>query len=40
MDPEHQMAHWSQFDLGGHFAAMEVPDRLVDDVRQYFRRFR
>lgn len=40
MDPEHQMAHWSQFDLGGHFAAMEVPDLLVGDVRQYFRRFR
>jgi pimeloyl-ACP methyl ester carboxylesterase len=40
MDPEHQMAHWSQFDRGGHFAAMEVPDLLVDDVRAYFRRFR
>jgi pimeloyl-ACP methyl ester carboxylesterase len=40
MDPEHQMAHWSQFDRGGHFAAMEVPDLLVGDVRAYFRRFR
>ncbi len=40
MDSEHQMAHWSQFDRGGHFAAMEVPDLLVGDVRAYFRRFR
>ena len=40
MDSEHQMAHWSQFDRGGHFAAMEVPDLLVSDVRAYFRRFR
>ena len=40
MDPEHQMAHWSQFERGGHFAAMEVPDLLVGDVRQYFRQFR
>jgi hypothetical protein len=25
--------HWSEFDRGGHFAAMETPDLLVDDVR-------
>jgi hypothetical protein len=40
MDPEHQMVHWSQFERGGHFAAMEVPDLLVGDVRAYFRHFR
>jgi epoxide hydrolase len=32
--------HWSEFDRGGHFAAMEVPDLLVSDVREFFRRFR
>jgi hypothetical protein len=32
--------HWSEFDRGGHFAAMEAPDLLVGDVREFFRRFR
>jgi pimeloyl-ACP methyl ester carboxylesterase len=40
LDPEQQVEHWSQFDRGGHFAAMEAPDLLVEDVRGYFRRFR
>jgi epoxide hydrolase len=34
------IAHWSEFDRGGHFAAMEVPDLLVGDVRSFFRRVR
>ena len=29
--------HWSEFDRGGHFAAMEEPDLFVDDVRAFFR---
>lgn len=40
MDPEHKMAHWSEYDQGGHFAAMEVPDLLTDDIRKFFRRCR
>jgi len=40
LDPEHKVQHWSEFDRGGHFAAMEVPDLLVGDVRAFFRRFR
>ena len=40
MDPDHRIAHWSQYDRGGHFPAMEVPDLLVNDVRTFFRRFR
>jgi pimeloyl-ACP methyl ester carboxylesterase len=40
LDPEQQIEHWSQFERGGHFAAMEAPDLLVEDVRAYFRRFR
>jgi epoxide hydrolase len=32
--------HWSEFDSGGHFPAMEVPDLLIDDVRTFFRRYR
>ncbi|WP_433243558.1 epoxide hydrolase family protein [Actinomadura nitritigenes] len=34
---EHNVIHWSEFDRGGHFAAMEAPDLLVDDVRAFFR---
>ncbi len=34
------IVHWTEFDRGGHFAAMEVPDLLVGDVREFFRRFR
>jgi pimeloyl-ACP methyl ester carboxylesterase len=37
IDPEEKLAHWSEFDRGGHFAAMETPDLLVDDVRAFFR---
>jgi len=40
MDPEHRMAHWSEFDRGGHFPAMEVPDLLVGDLREFFRGLR
>ena len=34
------IVHWSDFDRGGHFAAMEVPDLLVDDIRTFFRPLR
>jgi microsomal epoxide hydrolase len=34
------IVHWSEFDRGGHFAAMEEPDLVVGDVRTFFRRFR
>jgi pimeloyl-ACP methyl ester carboxylesterase len=34
------IVHWSEFDRGGHFAAMEAPDVLVDDVRDFFRPLR
>jgi epoxide hydrolase len=27
---------WSEFDRGGHFPALEVPDLFVDDVRAFF----
>jgi epoxide hydrolase len=34
------IVHWTEFDRGGHFAAMEVPDLLVGDVREFFRGLR
>jgi pimeloyl-ACP methyl ester carboxylesterase len=34
------LVHWSEFDRGGHFPAMEVPDLLVGDLRAFVRRVR
>ena len=34
------IVHWSEFDRGGHFPAMEQPDLLVADVRAFFRTLR
>jgi epoxide hydrolase len=34
---DHNVVHWSEFDRGGHFAAMENPEFLVGDVRAFFR---
>ena len=34
------IVHWSEFDRGGHFAAMEQPDLLVGDVRSFFNTLR
>jgi microsomal epoxide hydrolase len=39
-EPSNNIVHWSEFDRGGHFAAMEVPELLTGDVRAFFRRFR
>jgi pimeloyl-ACP methyl ester carboxylesterase len=30
------IVHWSCFDRGGHFAALEVPDVLAGDIRTFF----
>jgi epoxide hydrolase len=35
-DPDGRVTHWSEFDSGGHFPAMEVPDLLVGDLRAFF----
>jgi pimeloyl-ACP methyl ester carboxylesterase len=32
--------HWNEFDSGGHFAAFEVPEVFVGEVREFFRRVR
>jgi len=34
------IVHWTEFGRGGHFAAMEVPDLLTGDVREFFRPLR
>ncbi|MEV4147500.1 epoxide hydrolase family protein [Amycolatopsis sp. NPDC049691] len=40
MDPDERIAHWSEFAEGGHFAAMEEPELLVEDIRAFFRGLR
>lgn len=34
------IVHWTDFDSGHHFAAMDVPDLYVGDVRKFFRALR
>jgi len=34
------IVHWSEFDRGGHFAALEAPEEFVGDVRSFFRGLR
>ena len=39
-EPGNRITRWTDFDTGGHFAAMETPGLLVDDVREFFRTVR
>ncbi|WP_331720348.1 epoxide hydrolase family protein [Streptomyces sp. NBC_00209] len=34
------LAHWTEHDRGGHFAALEQPGLFVDDVREFARKLR
>lgn len=36
----YNVQHWQQMPSGGHFAAMEEPDLLVEDIRAFFRGLR
>ena len=40
LDPEGAIGHWTEFEAGGHFPAMEQPDLLVDDLRTFLRAYR
>jgi hypothetical protein len=31
------VVRWSEFGRGGHFAALEAPEELAFDVREFFR---
>jgi epoxide hydrolase len=33
----YNIQHWTEFDRGGHFAALEEPTLFVDDIRKFFR---
>lgn len=32
----HNVVHWSEFSRGGHYAALQAPDLLAEDVRAFF----
>jgi microsomal epoxide hydrolase len=34
------LRRWTRFDSGGHFAALEEPEALVEDIRAFFRELR
>lgn len=36
----YDVQHWTEMPRGGHFAAMEEPELLAQDIRNFFRRFR
>ncbi len=40
MERNFNILHWKEFPAGGHFAPAEEPALLVEDLRQFFRRFR
>jgi microsomal epoxide hydrolase len=39
-DASYNIQQWNRFDRGGHFAALEEPDLLIEDVRAFFRPLR
>ncbi|PZF79515.1 epoxide hydrolase family protein [Jiangella anatolica] len=36
VDPMGAVVRWTEFDRGGHFAALEAPDLLAADVKEFF----
>jgi pimeloyl-ACP methyl ester carboxylesterase len=35
-EPVNNITHWTEFDRSGHFPAMEQPELLADDIREFF----
>lgn len=35
-EQHNHIVHWSEFERGGHFAALEEPELLVEDIRTFF----
>ncbi|WP_328989400.1 epoxide hydrolase 1 [Kribbella sp. NBC_01245] len=40
VDPSGRIDHWTEYERGGHFAAMEVPALLTEDLRTFIRPLR
>ena len=39
-EPQYNVTRWTDMPRGGHFAALEAPDLLVEDIRAFFRTVR
>ena len=37
-EQDYDVVHWSEFERGGHFAGLEVPELLAADIRDFFRK--
>lgn len=35
VERSHRVVRWTEHDSGGHFAALQAPDLLLDDVRAF-----
>ena len=33
---KYNLKRWSKFEAGGHFAALEEPEALAEDMRKFF----
>jgi epoxide hydrolase len=40
VEAQYNLTRWTEMPRGGHFAAMEEPELLVDDIRMFFRPLR
>jgi pimeloyl-ACP methyl ester carboxylesterase len=40
LEPRFNITRWTELPRGGHFAAMEQPELLVEDIRAFFRDLR
>ena len=40
MEKEHNLQYWNVKSSGGHFAPMEEPDVLIDEIRKFFNPYR
>jgi pimeloyl-ACP methyl ester carboxylesterase len=40
LEREHNITRWAEYERGGHFAAMEAPDLLTEDIRAFFHELR
>ena len=40
VEPRFNVQHWTDMPRGGHFAALEAPELLLEDVRAFFRTLR
>jgi microsomal epoxide hydrolase len=36
MEKEHNIQYWNVKSSGGHFAPMEEPEVLIDEIRKFF----